>query len=71
MLLVTVLFSCKEQEEELQNLRQQAKVDSIRIRDENMGIEAKKRELKTIERKLADERGTLDRAITRLKEGRI
>ncbi len=61
----------KVQEEEFSQIRQQIKNDQVRIKNDSESLERAKAKMVLERRKLDDERGTLDRAITRLKEGRI
>jgi len=62
---------CTQQEEDVANEKKVIQSQVILLNSEKEGIEAAKRLLVAHERKLTDERGTLERAIKRLREGRI
>lgn len=61
----------KEKEEEFALIKQDIKNDKVRIANDRQALDAKEALLRVEARKIQDERQTLDRAITRLKEGRI
>lgn len=61
----------KEKEEEFALIKQDIKNDKVRIANDRQALDAKETLLRVEARKIQDERATLERAITRLKEGRI
>lgn len=61
----------KRQEEEFEQVRNEIRADKVKIKNDLEAITRKKQLLAEDRRKLDDERGTLERAINRLKEGRI
>ncbi len=60
-----------EQEDEFAKIRQEIKNDKVRIANDKEALNSREAGLKLLEKKLRDERGTLDRAISRLKENRV
>jgi len=58
-------------EESFAKIRQEINSDKIRIKNDQEALERAKRGLALEQRKIVSDRGELDRAITRLKEGRI
>lgn len=60
-----------QKEEEFGKIRQQIDNDKVRIKNDRDGIQKAKASLVVERRKIDDDRQTLARAITRLKEGRI
>jgi len=61
----------KRQEDEILTQKNRLKADHAKITDEREGIERAKVKLQEVERKLTSDRGTLERAIQRLKNNRI
>jgi len=61
----------EKQHEELSTLKQAVKVQQVKQDNDRVSLENRAKTLETWETKLKDERGTLDRAIERLKQGRI
>jgi len=62
---------CNEQDAWISEQKKVIHLGHISLNSEKEGIEKRKKLLDQIERKLVDERGTLERAIKRLKEGKI
>lgn len=61
----------KNQEETVNGLRKLLKVEKVVIESDKRGIETTKRALSEQSRKIEDDRGTLERAVKRLKDNRI
>ena len=59
------------QSNEFNEIKKQIKIDQVSNENEKSNIEKAKESLAERERKLESDRGTLDRAIKRLKEGKI
>jgi paraquat-inducible protein B len=60
-----------KKEKNIEELKENLKVQTTFIENEKIALKNKEKSLKALERKLNDERGTLERAVARLKEGRI
>ena len=60
-----------EKEKSMEELKKNLQVQTTLIENEKVSLKSKEKSLKAFERKLNDERGTLERAVARLKEGRI
>lgn len=59
------------QQKEFAGIRQQISNDQVRLKNDREAIEKKEASLLVEKRKIDDQRATLERAINRLKEGRI
>lgn len=63
--------SVKLREDEIGDIKKQIRCDQVRIENEKKGIEQTKLSLEKQQRIINDQRGTLERAFTRLKNNRI
>lgn len=63
--------SITEKEKQVAGLRTLAEADRVKIANETKAVERSKELVLQDQRKLADQRGALERAITRLKDNRI
>jgi len=61
----------KGQEDKLKEVRKKILVDQVQLKNDQTSIDVRNKEIALEKRKLRDERGTLERAITRLKENNI
>lgn len=61
----------KKQSEEFESLRNQIKVERVLLENDKDALKAREQEAQKEDKRLKDERGTLDRAIKRLKENRV
>jgi len=69
----TKLFdeSVKRREGEIEELRKSVKLDRTQLENDKKTLESNREALKREKKKVQDERGVIERAINRLKEGRI
>lgn len=64
-------IDCKEQEETINNIRNGIKISQEKLENDQKALAMRMQEMENIRRKLEDERGTLARAVERLKQGKI
>jgi len=63
--------SLNAREEELSQISATIRLDKVRIKNDRESLNRKEEDLKLERRKINDDRAVIDRAITRLKEGKI